>query len=62
MIAFDATYEALDDGRLDCRKGEVEVGMHGTDMREVGFDGLGLHFASEAGDPSHDGWLRGGEE
>jgi len=62
MVMFDATYEVLNDGWLDCEEGEVEVSVHGTDMCEVGLDSLGLHFASEAGNPSYDGWLRGGEE
>jgi hypothetical protein len=59
---FDPTDEALDDGRLANGEGEVSVNVQGMNCRQVVFDGFGLHAASEAGDPTHDGGLRSRKE
>ena len=62
VVALDASNEALDDRRFDCRERKVCVDVEGSEMGEVSFDGLGLDSAAEPGHPCHDGVLASREE
>jgi hypothetical protein len=62
VIPLDASDELLNYRRCAMLKWEVKVSMHGFNVPKVLFDGLGLDLSAKAGNPRHDGSLRGWQE